>query len=37
MYTKNYIALLTKDNTAETEVERRPYFVSYQMATYSEK
>ena len=26
MYTKNYIALLTKDNTAETDVERKALF-----------
>ena len=26
MYTKNYIALLIKDNTAETDVERKALF-----------
>ena len=26
MYTKNYVALLTKDNTAETDVERKALF-----------
>ena len=29
MYTKNYIALLTKDNTAETDVERKALFLIF--------